>query len=734
MRLRISIVIILFICLFLLITGCQFRKKSVTEPFYEEKLINLDELCGEDKINSYEVKDVVKNQDNTYILLEAWGDCEQNQVIYRIKDDGISLIRSWNIGVDTFSKAMDIDKEGNYYILEEKKEDNRLHPSIKYVENKTDLVHYYSLEKYVGESDSVKNIMCGEKNIYIFLEFGKIIVFSRKLEWEGEITEHEGEYFIDAAYRNDGKVICVYANYLGDEEILGLYEVGKTSTTKMQELPKGRYGSNILLNGNDEYSFCVKGEFELLGAKDSNELTPVFRFQDLDIQSSEIVFLNFMDNGRFLAVKESEKTELSYIIKGHKKGENKKIVLNLASLNKDSLIEKEVAKFNKTNDKYRINIKRYGEYEEPLQNFLVDMSAGVKFDLVEIPINENDKIVEKGILSDLYPFIDSDEIIKRDDFYKNMLEAFENEGRLYQSVSFVHLFGWVTKQSQLRNIGRWDIESVQSFMEQNPEINIFTDASGEEILKQMIFVSSKELIDWKRHNCKFDSDEFKNILMLARNYGMGRSKIREADKVSALLEDRLLFVETPISIEDFCVYHKVLGEDMTVVASPYVKQSGVNLYSTMPQIGIISNSKYKDGAWQFARIFFTKEYQDISDDASFQMTDYLGFPVRKDCMEDLLRRFTATEDYEKDGKWYTAIKTNDYSIRWDEFDINIGPLDESEEKMLRELLLNSKQKQEVDPLIWNIVLDESRCFFSGEKSLEETTKIIQNRVTIYMNE
>ena len=91
--------------------------------------------------------------------------------------------------------------------------------------------------------------------------------------------------------------------------------------------------------------------------------------------------------------------------------------MNLASLNKDSLIEKEVAKFNKTNDKYRINIKRYGEYEEPLQNFLVDMSAGVKFDLVEIPINENDKIVEKGILSDLYPFIDSDEIIKRDDFF-----------------------------------------------------------------------------------------------------------------------------------------------------------------------------------------------------------------------------------------------------------------------------------------------------------------------------
>ena len=61
-------------------------------------------------------------------------------------------------------------------------------------------------------------------------------------------------------------------------------------------------------------------------------------------------------------------------------------------------------------------------------------------------------------------------------------------------------------------------------------------------------------------------------------------------------------------------------------------------------------------------------------------------------------------------------------------------MSKAEEEMLRELLAKAKQKQEIDPVIWNIVLEESRYYFSGKKTPEETTKIIQNRVMIYMNE
>lgn len=182
------------------------------------------------------------------------------------------------------------------------------------------------------------------------------------------------------------------------------------------------------------------------------------------------------------------------------------------------------------------------------------------------------------------------------------------------------------------------------------------------------------------------------------------------------------------------MYSESLGEDVAVVASPLVGNMGVNLYSTMPQLGIIAKSSDVDGSWQFVRRFFTRQYQDISDDDKYLQSGATGFPVRKDCMENLLKRFTATEDYEKDGKWYKALQSNDYLISWDGYDIDVGPLGQSEEKLLNELLLNTSCRQGVDYTIQDIILEESKSFFCGEKDAEETAKIIQSRVSIYMNE
>lgn len=398
------------------------------------------------------------------------------------------------------------------------------------------------------------------------------------------------------------------------------------------------------------------------------------------------------------------------------------------------MMEKEVADFNKHNKNYRIELKNYGDYEEPVQSFLVDLATGAELDIVEFPPEETDKLMAKEIFADLYPYIDSDITLQREDFYDNMLKAFEYEGKLYQSVSFVHLYGWVTKKSHLSEFGQWDFESFQSYIEHNPGNSIFTDTSACEILKQMIMISSNELLDWDQKTCHFETGTFKDILKLAKQYGSDSPKISLENKVPALIDNRLLFVETPFAIEDLYMYSEALGEDMAVVASPFTEHLGVNLYSTMPQLGIIGKSSRQDGAWQFVRRFFTGQYQDISDDDSFLQSGYTGFPVRKDCMENLIQRFTATEDYEKGGKWYTALKPNDYSISWDGYDIEVGPLGKSEEELLRELLSNASRRQGIDPTIQDIIMEESKAYFNGEKDADAVAKIIQNRVSIYMNE
>lgn len=722
----------------ILLAGCESDKSVKTEPVHEEEIANLDALLQENGIESYEVKAVVEKEDSAYVLMETWGDDSQGQMICQVKDTEVSWIANWEIEEGTITRTMDVDTAGNFYILEEQQRNETVHTNIKRVECGKESVEEIPFDTWIEKNDSVQFIQSdGVQKLYLFFESGKITVLSADLQWVRDITGYEGEYLIDAARLQDGNIIFISAKYKGNQEILTLYEVEKEAgaTKELLVLPEGRYGSEILFSGTGIYDYYIKGENEILGGiREQSSLIPVIRFQDADIVPSEIQFVCAFAEDKLFAVKESETVDLIYIAKGREKGEEEKEVLYLASLDSDSVMEKEVADFNKNNKDYRIELKNYGDYEEPVQSFLVDLATGAEIDMVEFPPEETDKLMAKGIFADLYPFIDSDITLQREDFYDNMLKAFEYDGKLYQSVSFVHLYGWVTRKSQLSEFGQWDFESFQSYIEHNSGDNIFTDTSVEEILKQMIMISSNELLDWDQKACHFETGTFEEILKLAKQYGSNSSQISLEDKVPALIENRLLFVETPLAIEDIYMYSEALGEDMTVVASPFAKHLGANLYSTMPQLGIIAKSSRSDGAWQFVRRFFTRQYQDISDDDSFLQSGYTGFPVRKDCMENLLQRFTATEDYEKNGKWYTALKPNDYSISWDGYDIEVGPLGKSEEELLRELLSNASWKQGIDSTIQDIIMEESKAYFDGEKDAEAVAKIIQNRVSIYMNE
>lgn len=722
----------------ILLAGCESDKSVKTEPVHEEEIANLDALLQENGIESYEVKAVVEKEASAYVLVETWGDDSQGQMICQVKDTEVSWIANWEIEEGTITRTMDVDTAGNFYILEEQQRNETVHTNIKRVECGKESVEEIPLDTWIEKNDSVQFIQSdGVQKLYLFFESGKITVLSADLQWVRDITGYEGEYLIDAARLQDGNIIFVSAKYKGNQEILTLYEVEKEAgaTKELLVLPEGRYGSEILFSGTGIYDYYIKGENEILGGiREQSSLIPVIRFQDADIVPSEIQFVCASAEDKLFAVKESETVDLIYIAKGREKGEEEKEILYLASLDSDSVMEKEVADFNKNNKDYCIELKNYGDYEEPVQSFLVDLATGAEIDMVEFPPEETDKLMAKGIFADLYPFIDSDITLQREDFYDNMLKAFEYDGKLYQSVSFVHLYGWVTRKSHLSEFGQWDFESFQRYIEHNSGDNIFTDTSVEEILKQMIMISSNELLDWDQKTCHFETGTFEEILKLAKQYGSNSSQISLEDKVPALIDNRLLFVETPLAIEDIYMYSEALGEDMTVVASPFAKHLGANLYSTMPQLGIIAKSSRADGAWQFVRRFFTSQYQDISDDDSFLQSGYTGFPVRKDCMENLLQRFTATEDYEKNGKWYTALKPNDYSISWDGYDIEVGPLGKSEEELLRELLANASWKQGIDSTIQDIIMEESKAYFDGEKDAEAVAKIIQNRVSIYMNE
>ena len=76
-------------------------------------------------------------------------------------------------------------------------------------------------------------------------------------------------------------------------------------------------------------------------------------------------------------------------------------------------VKREILKFNKMDDNYRIEVEDYSSYEEPLEQLNLDIIAGKIPDIIDVGFMPKDLYIKKGFLSDLYPFIEKDDEIKK---------------------------------------------------------------------------------------------------------------------------------------------------------------------------------------------------------------------------------------------------------------------------------------------------------------------------------
>lgn len=71
---------------------------------------------------------------------------------------------------------------------------------------------------------------------------------------------------------------------------------------------------------------------------------------------------------------------------------------------------------------------------------------------------------------------------------------------------------------------------------------------------------------------------------------------------------------------------------------------------------------------------------------------------------------------------------------WDDLYVEIYAMSEEEAQALRELIASVKYSYSYDKTIMVMITEECSSFFAGEKTAQETAALIQNRVSIYVNE
>ena len=378
----------------------------------------------------------------------------------------------------------------------------------------------------------------------------------------------------------------------------------------------------------------------------------------------------------------------------------------------DSLVREAIREWNVQNPGYPIEVVDYSVYgtqDSSLSaaKLLADMVAGDIPDIYDFSLSSIDTIpssaqfARRGLLEDLYPYIDNDPELSREDFIPGVMSAMEIDGGLYELVPS---FSLVTTFASSRVLGDGAPLSYSglNFMAANSERfdSVFDKRHDRMwLLGNILDASGSKLVDWTKGECYFDSDYFRSLLETMKAIPEeGEEMPSPTLYKSVSMSTGLLYYVITNDLWMASTAPLAYGEDYCF---PGLPELGSAIYPNCCY-GISAYSQNKELCWQFLRQFLTREYG-----SRFYLSP------RKDA---LARRVEET---------WTGFgpETQQY---------NPQGLEAMEK--LRDIAMNCSTVMRHDPEIWQIVYSQSLAYFAGDKSLEETAYQIQSRVSLYMAE
>ena len=126
----------------------------------------------------------------------------------------------------------------------------------------------------------------------------------------------------------------------------------------------------------------------------------------------------------------------------------------------------------------------------------------------------------RGVLEDLWPFIDNDPDLGRDALMVRPLEANCQDGKLYE---IFNSFSIRTTAGSGRIVGDrtgWTLADLQEALAKMPEgCSIFGQSdTRDDMLSTVVALNMDRFVDWDTGKCSFDSQDFKDLLSFCGSF------------------------------------------------------------------------------------------------------------------------------------------------------------------------------------------------------------------------
>lgn len=357
-----------------------------------------------------------------------------------------------------------------------------------------------------------------------------------------------------------------------------------------------------------------------------------------------------------------------------------------------------------------------GEQEEYRQSINTALLSGKGPDVLELDRLPADEYVEKGLLLNMEDLMKQDGTLKQDNMYMNVLEPINQRGGTYAIPSGFYLRAFIGDGDMLKdadiNEQTWtwqDFASIVKQLKQGKD-NLYgmTDFTSDMLMQEMTVDSYSVYVDKAAKKAKFDTPEFVALLK----------------QVKTMYDEGLMTAE-PAELDKQLFYSAVLREPSDVINvthtlfdHPRLLQKPHNIEQSGTTMRIIPSSEFairaktplQEEAWKLLSFLLSEEGQSMPERGGFSLLK----SVNEQKLDEIKEQIQAGTYQLPDGQ--------SVQVEAEEF------------TRVTQLLEMADPYSIPDGKVIGIVGEESLAYFSGQKSAEEAARLIQNRVTTFLNE
>ncbi len=521
---------------------------------------------------------------------------------------------------------------------------------------------------------------------------------------------------------------------------------------------------------------------------DANTIGNFYVAEDGDI----FVFLSeWDDNGKY-------NTSLVHFVKTLSSEVPQKEIITMAVNYLDWDTRRAVLDFNKTNPNYRIKVNDYSEYETNddysagITKLNTEIIAGKVPDIIatnNIPIN---RYYSKGLFEDLTPYIEKS--VGMENLVAPFFNALKTEdGKLYEIYGSFNFNTYIGLKNVVGDRYSWTFSDLKEALAKLPEgarvfENYFTKDT---VLSEFVNRNLESFVNWKTGECNFESQEFIELLEFANTFPLefdwDNYDYKEDGNTDNAIKNGKQLLKA-ISMYDFNEWRAntfyTFGDNIGFVGMPTVEGSGSYFTLSGTGFAMSSTSKYKDAVWDFIGKILTEEYQTGDTDNLEEEEKYryvYGYPTNKNAFDkyakaamtpdfdefydpenDMNERIvyakggyvegaaavvdddvvSETEDLKPTAVVYGEGQVNEKgwhevpkTYYWSENDtVPVYAMTDKEYGILLDLFENCDTIYRYNDELVMIINEEVQGYFQGQKSVEDTAKMIQSRVKLYVNE